>query len=139
MAGRRMRGEDGVTLIESLVSIAIVGIAFAVFVGGMFTSVLTSDLHRKQATAETVLRQYAEAVKATNYSDCATSTSFATAIPPGYATFTSSVVGVTYWSAGSFVATCPVPDQGLQKIALQVASNDGRDIEIVEIVKRRKQ
>jgi prepilin-type N-terminal cleavage/methylation domain-containing protein len=135
--GRRMAGEAGVTLIESLVSIAILGIAFAVFVGGMFTSILGSDVHRKQATAETVIRQYAEAVKSIGWSDCATSSSFAAAVPSGYSTFTSTVTGVTYWSAGAFVATCPAPDQGLQKVTLRVASNDGRDAESVEIVKRK--
>jgi prepilin-type N-terminal cleavage/methylation domain-containing protein len=132
-----MQNEAGVTLIESLVSITILGIAFAIFVGGMFTSVLGSDLNRKQATAETVLRQYAEAVKSIGYTDCATSTSYAAAIPSGYTKFTSSVTALTYLNTGAFVATCPAPDQGLQKVVLRVASNDGRNAETIEIVKRK--
>ena len=60
---RSLRSDDGTTLIEVIVTVAIMGIAFAVILGGMATSVLMSDVHRKQATSQTILRDYAEAVQ----------------------------------------------------------------------------
>lgn len=72
MITRRATGEAGLTLVELLVTIVIMGIAFAVLVGGLGTAVLGSDLHRKQAKVENLLRTFAETVKSAPYQDCAT-------------------------------------------------------------------
>ena len=69
-------GEGGFTLIELLVTVAILGVAFATFVGGMGVSILASDFHRKQSTSQTVLRNFAEAIKAATYVGCATPVSY---------------------------------------------------------------
>ncbi|MDP1794358.1 MAG: type II secretion system protein, partial [Acidimicrobiales bacterium] len=60
--------DDGFSLIEVLVTVAIVGITFIVFVGGMGTSFLASDYHRKQAVVHASVRNFAEAVKAAPFS-----------------------------------------------------------------------
>src|SRR5687768_10250548 len=68
---RRSRSEAGFSLVEVLVTVAIIGITFAVFVGGMGTSIVVSDRHRKQAVAHAGIRNFAEAVKAAPFStDC---------------------------------------------------------------------
>lgn len=132
----RCRGEAGVTLMESVVAIAIMAMAFTVFVGGMFTSVLGSDSHRKQANAETALRQFAEATKTAAYVDCASTTAYPFTAPTGTV---ATIPAITYWTGSAFVADppCPSPDKGLQRISLRVASSDNRDVETVDIVKRR--
>jgi Tfp pilus assembly protein PilV len=58
------RSETGATLVEVLVAVMVLGVAFLAVLGGLGTSIASSDLHRRQAVAETVVRRYAEAVKA---------------------------------------------------------------------------
>lgn len=76
MTPRRLSGEAGLTLVELLVTVAIMGIAFGVLVGGMGTAVLGSDLHRKQADVENILRSFAETVKSTTYRPCASTADY---------------------------------------------------------------
>jgi prepilin-type N-terminal cleavage/methylation domain-containing protein len=138
-AGARLAGDPGFTLVELLVTVVILGIAFTVFVGGMGTSILASDYHRRQASTETVLRDFAETLKSRNttYVTCATTYS-APSTPPGY---TASVTAVAYWNGTNAyvnpLSTCPAVDNGLQRISLRATSSAGRDAETVDIVKRK--
>ena len=137
MSGHDDRGE---TLLELLVAIMIIGIAVVVIVGGLVTSVLMSDIHRKQATAGTAVRDYAEAIENAvaggSYVSCATRSSYATGYTPpsGY---TASVTGVAYWSGTAWQPTCGT-DTGLQQLTVRVASSDGRAAEQVVIVVRKR-
>ena len=54
--------DQGETLVELLMAMAILGIAVIAIVGGIATTILLSDIHRKQATAGAYVRNYAEAV-----------------------------------------------------------------------------
>lgn len=131
--------DEGTTLIEVLVAVVILGIAFVAILGSMTTFILASDIHRKQATAETVLRSYAEAVEGEPYTsdyltNCSPGYSPAFPAPAGY---TVSVTAVTYLSiATGDPASCP---QGttLQRVSLQVVSPNGHAIETVQILKRK--
>jgi hypothetical protein len=61
-----------------LVTVMIVGITFAVFVGGMGTSIVASDYHRKVAVGQASIRNFAEAVKSAPFNaDCAPGTALA--------------------------------------------------------------
>ena len=146
----RLRGDAGVTLVELLVTVVILGVDFVAILGGMATGMVVSDLHRKQATSETIIRSYAEAVKAAPYAVCAGTAAYA-ALAVGYSvpaglrpTYAVSVTAVSYWqpggSTGSFVSslgTCPGSDNGLQSVTLRVSSSDGRDSESMQVVKRK--
>jgi prepilin-type N-terminal cleavage/methylation domain-containing protein len=67
----RLAGERGLSLIEVLVTVAILGLAFVTILGGMTVSIAGSDVHRKQATSQTVLRNLAEYLKSVPYQgDC---------------------------------------------------------------------
>ena len=60
---RRARGESGETLAELIVTIAIVGLAVAAIVAALATGISASSTHRQRASADTVARSVAEAIK----------------------------------------------------------------------------
>ena len=143
-----LSGESGVTLIEMLVTVVIMGIAFVAIVGGMTTSIFGSDLHRKQATAETVLRSYGESVKTkAGWDGCsATAAGYMPAAVgftnPNAAQFSVAATAVQFWvpsgSTGSWAPSCPGgADTGLQKVSLRVQSLDGRATETLDVVRRK--
>jgi type II secretory pathway pseudopilin PulG len=57
------RSEAGETLVELLVAIVIIGLAFPALIGALITSVAGSVEHRGLAAADTLLRSFAETVK----------------------------------------------------------------------------
>jgi prepilin-type N-terminal cleavage/methylation domain-containing protein len=144
----RLRGDRGDTLVEVMVTISILGIAMVAITGGMATSIVTSDIHHKQAVSGMVLTNFAEAVQAAPYVACpaaapasyATATVTGTVVPSGYTTAIVSTTAMPfeYASGGTppFQSGCPGTDQGAQRIWLSASSNDGRDVETVQIVKR---
>jgi len=132
--------DSGETLIELLMSIAIMGIAMVAVMGAMSTGVLTSDVHRKQAVAGTAVDSYAEsvkqAVKSTGYqSSCSPTYGSTFTLPTGY---TKSIVAVSFWTGTAFQATCSTAaDVGVQRVTLQIASSDGRASERLVVVVRK--
>jgi Tfp pilus assembly protein PilV len=136
------RGDRGESLIEVLVSVAIMGTAVVALVGGLATAILMSDTHRKQAQAGVYVRAYAEAIETavaaspTSYVDCATKASYESlfASPAG---FDREVVSVTYWSSTAFTSGTCTTDQGVQRVALRVWSADGRASERLDVVIRK--
>ena len=126
-------------------TIAIMGIAFVAILGGMATSIITSDIHRQEANAQTILRDYAEAVEGSQtWAGCSTTTNtYAPAavtftMQPGYSTvYTPTATAVAFWvsSTSTWAATCPGgKDPGLQKVSLKVSST--RASETLDVVKR---
>lgn len=126
-------------------TIAIMGIAFVAILGGMATSIITSDIHRQEANAQAILRDYAEAVEgSTTWAGCSASpASYAPAavtftMLPGYAgVYTPAATGVAFWvsSTATWAPACPGgKDPGLQKISLKVSS--ARASETLDVVKR---
>lgn len=134
------RTDEGFTLVEMLVTIALLGMAMVAIVSAIMTSIVTSDVHRKQATGETVMRGYAEQVKREAvYTSCATTYPVAFSPRPGY---TTSLVGVDYWdAAASTWKPQPAPncatEDTVQRVLLETATDDGRTAESVEVVVRR--
>lgn len=135
----RDRGE---TLLELLISLAIMSIAVVAVVGGLVTSIAVSDIHRKQSTAGAAVRDYAENVEkhvaGTGYTACAAPSAYAPGAvgftaPSGY---TASAVTVRYWSGTAWAAS-PCTDVGLQELTVQVASSDNRATERLVLVLRK--
>lgn len=137
----RTRDERGETLVEVLLAVAIMGIAAVAIMAGLTTSVLMSDIHRKQATAGAVVREFAEAVQHSvadgNYVACASTTSYSSpsgfTVPSGYA---KSVLSIRYWNGSTWQSSCS-SDSGLQRLEMQIASSDGRATEKVMVVVRK--
>ena len=144
--------ETGATLIEVLVAIVILGTAFAAILGGMATSILTSDIHRKEASANTVLVSAAESITDEGrnpYVSCAGTASYrpylGVSVPPS---FTVVVAAVQHWNGAGvgnpdasspFGAPdpCPAVDTGLQQVTLRAIASDGRATEEISVLKRR--
>src|SRR5205085_7474269 len=61
----RRRDEGGTTLVEILVAVVVLGTAVLSLVLGVGSLATRSDGHRRMATADTVARSYAEALKLT--------------------------------------------------------------------------
>lgn len=144
---KRLLSESGTTLLEIMIAVAILGISFVALLGGMTTSIIASDFHRKEATAGAALRNFAEAVKAEAYDGTCPATyspAFTPPNDPSGAPYVATIASTEYWEAGTgtapttatFTPTC-VADAGLQRLTVQVASPDGRAIETLTILKRR--
>ncbi|MGH3862070.1 type IV pilus modification PilV family protein [Actinokineospora sp.] len=137
-----MRADDrGETLLELLIAVVILGIGAVAIGAGLTTSVLASDVHRKQSTAGTMVRDFGEAIRTSvangGYVACAAPGAYASpagfAVPTGY---TSAVTATKYWDGTAWQASCGT-DTGLQQLTLQVAGNDGRATERTIIVIRK--
>lgn len=133
--------DTGTTLVELVVTVAILGVAFAAILGGMSTSSIASDQHRKQATAETVLRSLAESVKRQPYTCPGAYTAGQITVPAGYV---ASVDQVQYWDGSTpltpsrFSPTPPAcgNDRGIQIVVLSVSSSGGGVREQLQVLKR---
>ena len=130
--------ERGETLLELVIAIALMGLAIVAVMAGLTTTVLLSDVQKKEATAGTLVRSYAEAlqqfVAGGHYVACASSY-----VVPGFAVpegFTAKTGSVQYWTGGLWLPLC-LPDRGLQKVRVSVASADGRASEYLDVVLRK--
>lgn len=151
-AGEAAGGEAGFTLMEVLITVALMSIAFVAILGALGTMIAAGSTHRALSTGEVAVRDLAEAVKSESlvpYVDCGSGplASYSSGIsnpatfdpPPG---FSATVVSVTYWqgdAAGTFNSTCPSPDTGAQLVRLRVEGSSGTRpaSQEVEVVKRK--
>ncbi len=140
---RRGSGDEGETLIEVLTTIVIMGITVVAILGAIANAILLSTTHRKQATAGTYVRAFAEAIEnqvaaATSaYASCGSASHYQGLYsqPSGYS---ATVTGVKYWdgSTSTFSSTCGT-DQGVQQLALKVATPDNKVNETLTIIIRK--
>ena len=144
------RDERGATLIELLVAVSVMATAVIALMGGLATTILVSDVHRKQAAAGSYVRAFAEAVQSkvaeptTGYAACTAGTSpagtyAATYTVPNPGTYQREVISVAFWdSAASSFVMCPAAgDTGVQRVSLRVWTLDGRASETLDVVIRK--
>ncbi|MFJ8159443.1 prepilin-type N-terminal cleavage/methylation domain-containing protein [Streptomyces sp. NPDC096136] len=131
---RRRRGEEGETLVEVLVAVVLIGVAFVAILGGMGTAIISSAKQQQVTGADAVIRSAAEKVVSAPYVSCARG--YETPTPPtGY----TVAVEIEYWDGvGAFGRSCPTADTGVQKVTLTVRSTGPRPVRdaTLEVVKR---
>jgi Tfp pilus assembly protein PilV len=137
-ADERERGE---TLLELLIAVVIMGITVVAVVGGLVTSILMSDIHRKQSTAGAYVRDYAEAVEnyvAAGHYDAGVSPNYSGVGFTAPTGFTASVTSVKCWNGTTTFSTCGT-DTGVQMVTLKVATNlpDTRASESLVVIIRK--
>jgi type II secretory pathway pseudopilin PulG len=152
VAGLR-NAEAGELLVETLITVAIVGIAFVAVMGAVMTSLRIADESEQMSKANTVVRAFAEDMKGPagtyHYVPCTTAggtVTYPAWTPPAtYAQYQASVQQIRYlngYDAGKPVwsDTCPATDQGTQELTLAVTGPmnepDRRTTERVTITKR---
>lgn len=131
----RGAGDDGFTLIEALIAIAIIGVGLVAVVAAMQFGFESARLQQGAATGESALRSAAEQVKAASYGDCASS--YAVTAQAGVSVDAGDV---EFWDGNTdpaeFSTSCPSDDPGVQKITIEVQV-DGGETYSTEVVKRR--
>jgi Tfp pilus assembly protein PilV len=129
---RSLAGDAGLTLVEVLLTVAILGVGVVVVVGGMMTSIKVSAQGSQAAEGQVAIRAYAEAVAGVTYAPCAM-----TYAAPGFTAptgWTASPPTVSYWTGSTFSTSCGT-DRGLQRVRLRLTAADG-SIETLLIAKR---
>lgn len=142
---RRLHRDDlGETLLELVVTIAILGVCVVGIGAGIALSIKISAIHRNQATADAFLHNYAETLQ-NSYAPCTGGVapnyvSIATlAAPSG---FTAPTATVKFWNPGGAPASfdssaCPATDPGLQQVTLRLNSTDGFTAESLVVILRK--
>jgi type II secretory pathway pseudopilin PulG len=133
----RSSADAGETLLEVVISIAIMGIAFVALLGGMLTAASMSGRHRLQSDGHLQLLSAIEQVKAAPYAGNCVGADPLYPITPGAGwTITETV---EFWDGTSFGPTCYetlVVYYTMQRITFVVASTDGRVNRTETILKR---
>jgi type II secretory pathway pseudopilin PulG len=123
----RCHSDRGETLVEVILSVAILGVAGVAIIAGLFVSVRSSVVHRNDATGGAYVRSFAEAIQtyvdSNGYKPCASAASTYAGVgvvvpdlPPGY---TKSVEAVRSWN-GSAWGACTA--DGVQRLDLKVTT-----------------
>ncbi len=147
---RRSPADSGITLIEILVSITLMGTIGIAVMGALFTAIVGSAVQRDHARAHEWLQSATEVlVNDIPWIDCdgtnptahagsyeSALQGFPAIVPPDWGLYSIEVpVDVTYPdNSGSYGAPCN-SSENRQKIVIQVKSPDNKIIETVEVVK----
>ncbi len=133
---RRMRsekrpfspGQRGISLLETLVALAILGAIAVTFINGVNTAIRTTALADERTTAESLAQSQIEWAKKVSYAEEAAQYNPAT-IPSNsdYRDYSVAIVAEPLNS----------PDAGLQKITVTI-SHHGETVFILEGYKRQK-
>jgi type II secretory pathway pseudopilin PulG len=120
----RSRGpirDAGESLVELLVSIAIMGIAVTAILGGVGMAASSSSTHENLAQAQRLLRNWAESL---TYSPACPAVVNAFSAPSGY---TVNSPSVAYWSttARAFSASCGAGG-GMYRVTLSITPTGGQ-------------
>jgi len=129
---RRSRCQRGDTLIEVLVTVAIMGTVIVTVLSLMTTLTVASTTQLQSVTAGNLATTVSERLDTISYSQCATTTSYAAALAPVDSRYTAQITGVRYLvsnavDTAAFQNTCPSnPDMGVQEVSVLVYANGGK-------------
>jgi type II secretory pathway pseudopilin PulG len=129
-SARPIANDQGETLLELIIAVAIMGIAVVAIVGGIATSISMSDIHRKQSISGALVRDDVEALVTAGYKSACDY-----ALPTAQPGYMEGINQVYYWNGSQFLAGCS--DTGIHKVWIQVSSTDTRATERLEVVIRK--
>jgi hypothetical protein len=134
-ARRRARGDEGMGLVEVLITVGLLGVAFVSILSALAVVSRTSRTHQVSADANTVLVGAAEAVKGLAFCDPAESCDPMTTYEAGL----DAVDLPSGWSRGNIHVTSvdPVTDAGrlVQDVRLELASPQGEVTDSLTVAK----
>jgi prepilin-type N-terminal cleavage/methylation domain-containing protein len=107
----RLNSERGVTLVETLIAVAVLGVAIVVFVAGLSTGTISTSKIDRLATAHELARSQMESTKNEPY----------VAAPHTY----PSVSAPSGLSVSSQATSIPLGDAGVQMITVEVSDASG--------------
>lgn len=118
--GRKLlRNDQGATLVEELVTVAIIGLGIVILVVMITTGALGVKQVDDSVRADTLAKSQLELIKDAPYRADPSSSPYPTVSSlPGY----SIAVGIEYWNASSSSFQAGVRNDGLQKITVSVTS-----------------
>jgi len=142
----RGRGEDGDTLIEILVAVVLLGVAFVILLEGLATAIVASGYQQNETVADSLARGAAEMLSSQKYIQCAGTQSNGTYSVPSEPAMFSINVSITYWDGTTFVPStnstqCPPSgaqaDMGSQQLTLTVTTSSihAAQPEVLQVVK----
>lgn len=116
---RTLNDEEGTTLVEELVTVAIIGIGIVILVAMITTGVVGVRQVDDRVLAESLARSQLEIIKDAAYQADPVSVPYPAVAPiPNY----SVAVGIEYWNATTSTFVAAVRNDGLQKITVTVSS-----------------
>ena len=117
---RTLHDEEGTTLVEELVTVAIIGIGIVILVAMITTGVIGVRQVNDKVLAESLARSQLEIIKDAAYQADPVSVPYPAVAPiPNY----SVAVGIEYWNASSSTFVSTVRNDGMQKITVTVSSD----------------
>jgi prepilin-type N-terminal cleavage/methylation domain-containing protein len=129
------RDDAGLTLVELLVTIVLMGVASLTIFAALATFFAAAASQRATANLDQAVRIYSEQLQSTSYVACATS--YSIALPSG---FSATNVTVKFWNGdnpATFKPTCGA-DPGLQQVTATVNQSTTGRTQTVVLVKRQQ-
>ena len=121
--------QNGVALVEELVSVAIIGLGIVILIAMITTGVLGARQVDDKVSAEVLARSQLELVKDAAYqADPSSSPYPAVAAVPGY----SVTLNIDYWHAGNANFQSGLRNDGLQRITVTVSSGGTQLVQLAD-------
>ena len=118
-AGGFFSSEQGATLVEELVTVAIIAFGIVILVAMITTGVIGVRQVNDKVIAETLARSQLELVKDASYeADPGTNPYPVVTGVPGY----SVIMAIEYWNATSSLFSTTLRNDGLQRVTVTVSS-----------------
>ena len=127
---RVIRLHRGMTFIEVLIAVALLGVIVVTIMAGLSSITLATIHHRQQTTLDLLVRSDAEFIKSQAYITQVPSP------PPPYQNITASgytfsTPVVSYWSLAVGNFSTSNPDNGLEEISVTVTAPGGGTEQII--------